>query len=444
MNQADQKLLWAKNHPHVCFYPYSTIDLREGNNGIYSTCCCNLDVSKIQTPDANFTELKKTMEAGQVHPACYRCANEEKTGGNSERVRNIITRDWETLNNFVAEKNCKDHELRIMFSSLCGLACRSCASVTSSTYDLVVKGDKKNTIPVVDLSTKESYWTQITNTIQNRIDHCNSFSIRLLGGEPLLQPGAIKLLNWLIQNKLQKKVIIELSTSLASNFDKELLNCLVQFPVINFSLSIDSVGENYTYVRWPAKFEKIERNFNSLLEFAHSTPGTQHTYLISPVFSLNNIFYLPDYLDYWYDWFETHSGKFVIGGSSLTANMMHIDFQALPIKYRSALFDVLNSCKQHKIFVKYQETTIQMYNFILATEHELTKWPNNNMLWNAYLDYTAEFDRRTNTQLSVLNSRLYNLLDPVDQESFKQKLQKVNPKTEMLVRDYSLDVYLGN
>lgn len=444
MNNSENKLKWAKENPHVCFYPYNTVDIRENSNGLYSTCCCNLDVSKIQSPDTNFTELKQTMEAGNVHPACHRCAYEESTGGNSERVRSLISSDWNTLHNFINTKKHQHYELRIMFSSLCSLACRSCASITSSTYDLIVKGDKKNTIPVVDLSTKGSYWEYITSTILSHVDQHPSFSIRLLGGEPLLQPGVIKLLNWLIEHGLEKKVIIELSTSLASNFDKQLLSCLVQFPVINFSLSIDSVGENYTYVRWPAKFEKIERNFNSLLEFAEQSTDTRYTYLISPVFSLNNIFYINNYLDYWYAWFNTHNGLFTIGGSSLTANMMHIDFQALPIKYRPELLQMLKECLNHQIFVEYQNSTIQMYNFILVTIRELQEWPDNPVLWNAYLDYTAEFDGRTKTQLSVLNSQLYELLDSADRAAFQQKLEKVNPATQLIIHDYSSDIHIGN
>lgn len=440
MSVLEDKLKWVKDHPSVCFYPYNTIDIREGSTGRYETCCCNLDVLKIKSPDTNFTELKQTMEAGKVHPACHRCAYEEKTGGNSERSRSLISSDLKTLNNFLNNKTPQHYELRIMFSSLCGLACRSCASITSSTYDLVVKGDKRKTIPVVDLSANDSYWDYITTIILTHIDQHSSFSIRLLGGEPLLQPGVIKLLVWLIEQGLQKKVIIELSTSLASNFDKQLLTYLMEFPVINFSLSIDSVGNNYTYVRWPAKFKKIERNFNNLLNFAEQSTNTQHRYLISPVFSLNNIFYINDYLDYWYDWFNSHNKMFIIGGSSLTANMMHIDFQALPTKYRIELLQILEDCKQHQIFAEYQTRTTQMYNFIVVTINELKEWPDDMVLWNAYLDYTAEFDVRTNTQMSVLNSRLYNLLDHDDQEIFQQKLKKVNPTSRLVIYDYSFNI----
>ena len=62
-----------------------------------------------------------------------------------------------------------------------------------------------------------------------------------------------------------------------------------KFKFVRFNLSIDSVGTNYHYVRWPARFEKIERNVEHII---NTLEPYKFGCSLDPVFSLNNIFYI--------------------------------------------------------------------------------------------------------------------------------------------------------
>jgi hypothetical protein len=61
----------------------------------------------------------------------------------------------------------------------------------------------------------------------------------------------------------------------------------------------------------------------------------------------------------------------------------------------------------------------------------LDKWPEDNQLWQTYLTFSAEYDVRSNTDLAILNSRLYNILTAEDQELFLSKKQTVNTQQRM-------------
>jgi hypothetical protein len=423
------KLAWAKANPTFCIFPYATTDVRRNSirsDKIDIICCCNVDMDRVSTipSDDPFKEIKQTLESGHLPDACYRCCNEEANGGQSERIRGILALND---NEFPFDPN-RNVEFRIKFSSFCSLSCRSCTPTDSTTY-AKISGRNEADYIAQDITEIEEYWNIITENILNKVKTSTFFHLWLMGGETLIQPGVYKLLRWCIDQGLAPHVGIKLSTALSVNLSEELLELFDQFRSIWFGMSIDSVGDNYQYVRWPVKFEKIENNLSRMREFKKSFKSTkdkkQFDFSLDPVFSLNNIFYIKEYLDYWNKWFDNNE-SIVFLNTTLVERTQFLDIQALPVRYRAQLKLILNECVDHEIFAKYPKETTMMKNFISATIYELDQWPDNNRLWEFYLNFTAEFDTRTKTQFSVLNSKLYNLLDAADKANFNAKLLSVN------------------
>jgi hypothetical protein len=112
--------------------------------------------------------------------------------------------------------------------------------------------------------------------------------------------------------------------------------------------------------------------------------------------------------------------------TNLTLQTHYLDVQALPIQYRQPLIEKLTNLLSHNMFVRHREETIHIYNFLTTTINELNRWPNDLILWSKFLTFTAEFDRRTDTKFSILNSRLYDMLTEEDKLAFDQELNKVN------------------
>jgi len=434
------KLAWVKENPTLCIDPYHTLDVRKDTpTKQVVTCCCNLNIRDF-VPDPGsdpFKKIKEQQSAGQWPKDCNTCRLEELHGGTSERIRTILSYDLSVLKKFSQEQKLNSSELRIKFSNVCTLACRSCTPTDSTTWAKIGNLEAEVEWRSVDLSNDPSVWNFITQYILD--NHCkiDNFYVHLMGGEPLVQPGARKLMQWIINSGLAKQIGIRLTTSLNPRINQDLADIFCQFKSVSFGLSIDSVGDNYHLVRWPGKFKRVEENINLLVQIKN-----QHKlnwqFNLSPVFSLNNVFYIREYLDYWYNWSKEHNVYLNWMTTNLVLGTQFLDIQALPVRYRAQLKEYLIDCKQHPIFADPRNQSMTMYSFLSSTVTELDHWPENLNLWDMYLEVSAEFDVRTNTSSAELNSKLFDLLTHNDKNLFQNKLNSIDVNKKLIPRTYLL------
>ena len=263
------QLSWAKKNISLCLYPYETVDIRynDQTGDIIATCCCNLESPPIIGSDSKdiFLNIKKEMESGQLPKNCRKCINEEKNGGISERVRGILTKSAQELDDFLLTYKSTNYEIRTSASNLCSLSCRSCSPNNSSTYAKITNHEL--IFSSLDATKNIDYWNYFTNLVQQNVGKIDNLHIHLIGGEPLSQKSTIKILNWLVVNGFSKQLFLSFTTSLTPHISSEILELIKKFKAISFILSIDSISENYKYVRWPAKFDKVESNLELLLKY---------------------------------------------------------------------------------------------------------------------------------------------------------------------------------
>jgi len=424
----DQRLLWAEQNPALCIYPYVTLDTRYSelsSEPVYKTCCCNLD-DRTFVPSAGadpFAEIKEQQLNEQWPEACWRCKKEEEHGGASERINGFMGYIEDRLRSFVEKQTLPEFELRVKFSNFCNLACRSCSETESSTWARVTSTPVSEKYEM-DISTSPEHWQLITTTIMEKLPEVEHFYVHFIGGESLVQPGMKKLLNWMIAQGIAPRVHLRITTALTVRPGYDLMSKMSQFRDVDINLSIDSVGDNYQYLRWPAKFAKIENNLDTLM--SHQTTlsivAGRKTYtprwrcLITPVFSLNNIMYMDQVMNYWCEWFDQRHYSFPIQPINLTDRTRHLDVEALPVQYRPVLIEFLQACVGHDIFKKYPNHTRVLFNFINSTIEELKIMPESQEQWLKFLSHNAYFDKKTDQSFAMLNERLYNLLDAADKE----------------------------
>jgi hypothetical protein len=441
--KTSQRVQWVLNHPSICLAPYTTVDVRHSDNkktDIYQTCCCNLDDGLfVPTPGPDaFANIKQQQLNGEWPVACYRCQKEEQNGGQSERVRAFVELSQDRFEQFVKDQTVSEFEFRIKFSNFCSLACRSCMPEESSTYAKITN-TKVNDAFEIDISNDDGYWSFITSRIITLTKKTEFFFVHFIGGETLIQPGMIKLLQWMVRRGIAPNVHLRLTTAITVNPSTELLGLLSMFNSVDINLSIDSVGENYQYVRWPAKFAKIESNLETLI--AYNAPlmvkkgrkirVPKWKCAVSPVFSLNNIFYIDDWLDYWYQWYQQHGIVFHNYVANMTMQTNHLDVQALPTQYRPNLSAVLKQCLTHPIFETYPTHLAAIYTFLTLTIAELENNQYEPELWEKFLRHTAYFDQKTKLSFTEFNERLYNILTADDQEKFKTILINTNTSSSL-------------
>lgn len=442
-DQIAQRTHWALDNPTMCLAPYTTVDVRHSEHKkqeIFQTCCCNLDAAMFVPSDGSdvFADIKQQQLNGQWPAACHQCFKEEQNGGQSERVRAFVELPQERFERFVKDQSIGEFEFRIKFSNLCSLACRSCNASESSTFNKITNSSI-DTLYEEDISYDDAHWKFIIVRIPELVKKAEHFFVHFIGGETLMQPGMIRLLNWMVRTKLASKVHIRLTTAMTVNPSNELMSLLAQFNSVDVNLSIDSVGENYQYVRWPAKFSKIESNLDTLINYrpelkiknGRKIHVPKWKCAVSPVFSLNNIFYINDWLDYWYQWYQQHGIVFHNYVANLTMQTNYLDVQALPVPYRAQLATHLKNCLLHPIFDTYPVHLAAIYSFLKITIAELENNQPQVELWEKFLRHTAYFDRKTKLSFATLNQRLYNILSVEDQEKFKSIVENINTESTL-------------
>jgi len=416
-------------------------DTHKMSNVPVVTPCCTIDnalytlpVEKLRNEDL-FADLKAQFGSGTFPSACHHCEKLEKTGGTSERVRNIIEKFTDDeFDNYLKVGGTHPHfQIQVKFSNVCNMACRVCNSTESTTYGLITNTSVGNS---GDISDNEEQWNALLTQINQVIDRQylrragttknNTVIINTVGGETMLNPGFYKLVDWLCKNNLANKVKLKITTALAVRFSDEILSQFAKFNKVYINASLDSINENFYYVRWPAKWSKIEENLDTLVEYKQEHNNLY--FYVTPNWSINNIFYIEDFLDYWADHplvdgiFNYHLYR---------PSCMKVE--SLPAEYRKNLTLLLEKSLTHPLFSKVNNTTT-LYTFIQSILEYFKNTKAESANFDEFFRFNSGFDVRTNTTLSKYNSRLYELLNEKDIEKYNSyyKYHETTGKTKAL------------
>lgn len=431
----ENKLQWIKDNPHLCVAPFNNYDYRILEEKLKITVCCNLDTSFTDVEaDNNFVEgIKASINNNRLPRPCHLCKQIESEGAQSERVKYLLNFEPAALEKFSQDKKTPDFQVGMKFSNRCNLACRSCNSFDSSYWSEKMRIPSEKGVDV-DIADNPEYWKAMTDTIRQKHAESEYFILHPIGGETMLQDGFIKLIDWMINEGLAATTSIRITTSLVVSLE-DMRERFLKFRHIHFLASVDSINENYHYVRWPAKFSKVLTNLEEFLYVRKNYPG-KYDLLITPVFSLNNVFYAKDWLDFWHTWCTENSVDIYLQTTHINRPVA-IMVETLPDRYRAPLVELLEQVVDHELFKRYPTTLIQHEYF--KSMLDLMKQPcqRKEQLFVDYLKFSADYDKRTGTNSFVLNKRLYDLLTPADQQIYHAHYAQVN------TQDPVYDIALG-
>lgn len=421
---SEHKIQWIKDRSYLCVAPFNNYDYRILEEKLKITVCCNLDTKFTNNEvDNNFIEsLKTDINNKKLPTACYLCSTVEQEGAQSERIKYLSNFNQTELEQFEQDKKTPDFQVGMKFSNRCNLACRSCNSFDSSFW--AEKMNKPSEVGVdIDISDNPEYWKAITNTIRQKHNETGYFILHPIGGETMLQAGFIKLIDWMIAEGLASTTSIRITTSLIVNLE-DMRDRLLKFKHIHFLASVDSINENYHYVRWPGKFNKVLTNLSEFLYVRAHYPG-KYDLLITPVFSLNNIFYALDWLDFWHNWCNENNVDIYLQTTHIN-RPAPIMVESLPDRYRPYLIEILTQVIDHPVFKQYSTTQVQHEYFISMLDLMQSPAPQAEQCFIDYLKFSADYDKRTGTDSFVLNSRLYRLLTLADRQIYRNHYDNVD------------------
>ena len=226
-------------------------------------------------------EVRKQMLDGLKPAEDNYCYDIEKTGNYSDRqylAVQFIKEDPNIIAKTAAyepDEEVYPKYLTVSFTNRCQMSCIYCGAGKSSTwkkeideygpYPLLVKENKDKYMPRDDIMRPEDnpYVDKFWKWLPDAYPHLQT--IRLTGGEPLLDENTFKLLQYVKDNP--KELSFEISTNLmvtdrrVSNY----INLVKGLPGQKCYVSVDTWGEQAEWIRTGLKIEQFEHNLHRVL-----------------------------------------------------------------------------------------------------------------------------------------------------------------------------------
>jgi hypothetical protein len=132
---------------------------------------------------------------------------------------------------------------------------------------------------VVEMLFKKFNWSYITG-------------INFMGGEPLISKTVTLVMERLINMKIASNVTLWFTTNGSTLITGRQRDLFLQFKELNFSYSIDGIGDQFHYLRYPLSWEKLQRSVDSAKELGKHVPvnvGVNMTVGALNIFSVDQV-----------------------------------------------------------------------------------------------------------------------------------------------------------
>lgn len=328
----------------ICTIPWNHMAIMQ--NGEYGICCqciytaggrmitdntpeniLQTDIDSVRN-HPTIVDLRRSMLAGEKHNLCKLCWDEEALGLQSKRIGHqlLYPKTTQKIVDSTDRSGVIDTEtfpleyLDLRLGNLCNLKCRSCGAGDSSLWveDVYNLGQKEfrifgmpNSFEIVNVNgvikiNSEQYQYYNTEQFKTAIEKSlpNVTRIYFTGGEPLLNKKHYEILDYCIENNLAKNIVVEYNTN-GTTLNPNLLSQWSHFHHVLICFSIDAMGQLAHYVRYPSKWDVVEKNMRLIdkCELNNITCTTNFTA------SMLNIKHLPEMTEWFYEqnWRKFHN-----------------------------------------------------------------------------------------------------------------------------------------
>lgn len=359
------------------------------------------------------SNMRANMLTGSTISGCEKCYLEERIHGKSMRTGVNTQYNLEE----VIKKNKLSLEfLEVTFGNYCNLACRSCGSDLSTSWQ---QDDK-----ILSMHYERGNTTdKIINTefIWKEDDFTDINYIKFTGGEPMLHPNFIKFLDLIIKGGNHSHTTLEIFTNCSWIPKDKILKRLQKFKQIKIFLSIDGIGTVNDYIRHNSKWQIVEKSILNWLEFEKRMPTLSLT--LTPTVSIYNIFNITELLNYWENVRNKYDLSILNTSGKVIVNMVtypaYISITLLP--NHNDVLSNLNDYADSKDNECLIEPVLKIINFLKSSN-------SSKYSLDYFLNYTCDLDKLRNQSLEQSIPFLYNHLSNyyggigVDINSFKGRI----------------------
>lgn len=252
-------------------------------------------------------EIRRKMVAGEEVKGCAECLkHEELSPEGAPRIN--MTQEWfnrigrkgmvqlfqkARADNWYLSKTTPIY-LDLRLGNLCNIKCRMCNPWNSSQFD------KENKVLINKDEGYREAWMEEFGAIGDGLEEKqqwfeadvlwddiikfipNLHKIYFTGGEPTLVQGNYRFLQECLDQG--RKDIVPFFNTNCTNQNKTFYKLVSQFDKVDINASLDGVGPMNDYIRFPAKWKAVSKNFEAFAAIENIHLGA------SPVFQIYNVF----------------------------------------------------------------------------------------------------------------------------------------------------------
>ena len=372
------------------------------NDGSTKMCCMikheynrmsfmpkNLYIGKKSIQD-NFNnsiakDIRKNLEKGVRDSACDLCWQEEDAGRRSKRQRDneryLNEIQWHKREPFVGLA-----KFELNLGNNCNIKCRTCHPSISSTWMKEAHELDHSNIPYKQYANDMKKYHQqydedspFWEDLANNLETIKQFDF--YGGEPFLSKKMWEILRICVDKGYSKDIELHYNTN-GTNWPSAIEELWPHFKAINLSFSIDGVGEQFEYMRFPASWETVTVNMQRAREYKEKYNNISISWCIT--LSTINIYNLPDVVEEYYKNYSDF-GVYL----NLVHGPIHFNISKLPEKLKQIVIDKLETIPEKYQSIRYQLPGI--IGFIQNGKYD-------ESVWNSFLETIKKHDAYRNQE----------------------------------------------
>lgn len=362
--------------------------------------------------------VRQTMIAGNIPPSCKGCFDEEAQGIVSKRLWETAT--WErdegvdlpelirqTKEDGTVPEKLLYLDLRL--GHTCNIKCVMCSPHDSSKWvsdwqklypkienpevKIQIRWDKKEFNNF--WYEKGLFWDEIYAQIPNLKQ------VYFAGGEPLMIKEHKLFIEEIIRQGCQNKILLRYNSN-GILVDNELIQLWSKFRKVKFAVSVDAAYERDNYIRYPTKFEDVERTLHLL----DNTPDNIHVSIATAI-QIFNIKHLPDFIKWKLDQKFKKMNISLVGGLEMGGGLVNMHLVHIPTFLNITILPKEDKKEVEELFEDFRWWLWKHYR------HDNEFWQKNPYGWKRWEAILTHMNSKDNTHMLPGFKEYVNKLDAI-------------------------------
>ena len=358
-----------------------------------------------------YKSIRSDMLKGKLVNGCEQCYKQEQYGISH---RNNYNKYW--LGKELGRKKLASgthipetvEYIDLRFGNLCNLKCKSCSSINSSQFEKEIFEIQESTPAIGNYISMTRYddindWyntDMFMENIKSQID--NILEIYITGGEPTIIDKNYEMLEYFIEQGKSKNIFLKLSTNM-TNMQDTFLNMIGQFNRVVLFASIDGFGSMQEYIRYPSKWQQIDKNLNKLVEKTKNNI----TINVSPVIQSTNLGLITELFEYLENFNRIHDKTIVTIHPIILHSPTQLDLLYLPINYKKTCWDRIEQWLEKSC--KFQPA--MFHTTMIALKNKCLIEVDGKEQLNRFMEFNNMFDIHRTVTLQDVNPELYKIVN---------------------------------